>query len=52
MGSMYDEKYIARTQAIEDILWNETDGIYYDYQISAKQQNKYTLRFDFSIVKH
>lgn len=36
----YDNKYEERTHAIEQLLWDDEDGTYYDYQISAKKQNK------------
>ncbi|XP_039248239.2 trehalase-like isoform X1 [Styela clava] len=36
----YMTAYDVRREAIEKILWNEEDGVYYDYLISQKAHNR------------
>lgn len=35
----FENAYKRRTEAIEEILWHERDGTYYDYLISQKASN-------------
>ena len=39
----YEALYDRRVEAIESLLWNETDGTYYDYDLTKQSHNRYLL---------